>query len=46
MPRKDLGILDNTGLDEFSVAIGNEPIKLSELIQRFNNIFNDASKDI
>ena len=34
------------GLDEFSVAIGNEPIKLSELIQRFNNIFNDASKDI
>lgn len=33
-------------LDEFSVAIGNEPIKLSQLIQRLNNSFNDTINDI
>lgn len=33
-------------LNEFAISIGNEPIKLTELIQRLNNSFNDVSDNV
>lgn len=33
-------------LDEFSISIGAEPIKLTQLIQRLNLSFNDSSESI
>lgn len=33
-------------LNEFAISIGNEPINLTELIQRLNNSFNDVADNV
>ncbi len=33
-------------LNEFSISIGNEPINLTQLIQRLNDSFNDVSDNV
>ena len=33
-------------LNEFAISIGNEPIRLTELIQRLNDSFNDVSDNV
>lgn len=47
---KQIESLSNTAfeknLDEFSISMGNEPIKITELLQKLNEAFSSVSKDI